>query len=146
MPSPFPGMDPYLEAPDIWPDFHDSLAGEIRSVLNQSLPPPYYARLEMRPEIGIVNQSPGRRIVPDVAVARTRLAPGGGTAVLDAPRTAISRSIAVEAEIEPLRHHFVEIRDSTRAHELITLIEIVSPSNKRPGEDRQAYLDKKRGK
>ena len=24
MPSPFPGMDPYLESPDIWPDFHDA--------------------------------------------------------------------------------------------------------------------------
>ncbi len=54
MPSPFPGMDPYLESPDIWPDFHDALASEIRAVLNQTLPPPYYARLEMRPEVGIV--------------------------------------------------------------------------------------------
>ncbi len=27
--SPFPGMDPYLEATDTWPDFHDALANEI---------------------------------------------------------------------------------------------------------------------
>src|SRR5206468_2963463 len=45
MPSPFPGMDPYLEAPAIWPDLHDALAGEIRNELNHSLPGPYYARL-----------------------------------------------------------------------------------------------------
>jgi hypothetical protein len=56
MPSPFPGMDPYLEAPDIWPDFHDALAGEISSELNRTLPRPYYARLEMRPEVGIDGQ------------------------------------------------------------------------------------------
>lgn len=69
MPSPFPGMDSYLEAPDIWPDFHSGLAGEIRVELNSSLPPPYYARLEMRPEVGIVEESGyARRIVPDVAV------------------------------------------------------------------------------
>jgi len=45
---------------------------------------------------------------------------------------------------EPLRHHFVEIRDPTQGHRLITLIEIVSPSNKRPGPDRDAYQRKQR--
>ena len=95
-------MDPYLEATDIWPDFHDALAGEIRGALNQTLPSPYYARLEMRPEVGIVDES------------------------------------------EPIRHAFVEIRDPTRGHRLITLIEIVSPSNKHPGADRRTYLQKQR--
>ncbi len=103
MPSPFPGMDPYLEAPDIWPDLHDALAGEIRGALNHSLPTPYYARLKMRPEFGIVDENS-----------------------------------------EPLRHAFVEIRDPTRGHRLVTLIEIASPSNKRPGVDRRAYLQKQR--
>ena len=27
MPSPFPGMDPYLEAPQIWPDYHPDYYG-----------------------------------------------------------------------------------------------------------------------
>jgi uncharacterized protein DUF4058 len=40
MPSPFPGMDPYLEAPDIWPDLHEALAGEMRAELNLLLPQP----------------------------------------------------------------------------------------------------------
>ena len=52
MPSPFPGMDPYLEAPDIWPDFHHAVAGQISSELNRRLPPPGYGRLKMRPEVG----------------------------------------------------------------------------------------------
>ena len=68
MPSPFPGMDPYLEAADIWPDFHDRFAGQISSELNRILPAPYYARLEMRPEVGIVESDQRRRIVPDVTV------------------------------------------------------------------------------
>jgi hypothetical protein len=112
MPSPFPGMDPYLEAPDIWPDLHDALAAEIRVLLNQSLPAPYYARLEMRPE--------------------------------DGPRTEISPSVEVSITSEPIRHAYVEVRDPTRGHQLITLIEIVSPSNKCPGQDRRAYLRKQR--
>src|ERR671937_748724 len=98
MPSPFPGMDPYLEAPDIWPDLHEALAAEIRSNLNQALPAPYYARLEMRPEVGIVEDEGRRRINPDVAVVRHPHPPAPayvGTAVLEAPRAAASPSFEV---------------------------------------------------
>jgi hypothetical protein len=49
MPSPFPGMDPYLENPSIWPDFHQALSTEIRNSLNGQLPAPYYARVAARP-------------------------------------------------------------------------------------------------
>ncbi len=143
MPSPFPGMDPYLEAPDIWPDLHDALAGAIRGLLNQTLPAPYYARLEMRPEVGVVEEGGiTRRIVPDVAVVRRPQPQPGGVAVLDAPQTTISPYVEWSVSSEPIRHTFVEIRDPSRGHHLVTLIEIVSPSNKRPGPDRQAYLQK----
>lgn len=99
MPSPFPGMDPYLEAPGIWPDLHERLANEISRSLNQELPAPYYAKLEVRLETGIVEEGEAR-------------------------------------------HQFVEIRDGTRNHKLVALIEIASPSNKRPGDDRAAYQRK----
>lgn len=143
MPSPFPGMDPYLEASDIWPDFHDGLAGEIRRELNRRLPPPYYARLEMRPEVGIVGGAPYRRIVPDVSVQETsRPLPtirGGAVAVAEEARTEISKSVQIVVASESIRHHYIEVRDSRRSHKLVTLIEIVSPSNKRPGPDRDSY-------
>lgn len=58
MPSRFPGMDPYLESPDIWPDFHHAFASEISAELNGTLPEPYYARLRSRPEIGILEEKP----------------------------------------------------------------------------------------
>lgn len=147
MPSHFPGMDPYLEAPEIWPDLHDALAGEIRAELNQSLPGPYYARLEMRPEIGIIEEGQVRqRIVPDVTVVRRpdRLPVPAQAAVLERPRRDVSRSVELKVRIEPIRHHFVEIRDSANGHKLITLIEILSPSNKRHGPDREAYRRKQR--
>jgi hypothetical protein len=142
MRSPFPGMDPYLESPDIWPDFHDQLAGQIARQLNHTLPRPYYARLVMRPEVGIVGEQSSRKIVPDVAIVRPLPSPTGipaGPAVVDRPRTELSPSVRVVVHNEPLRHHFVEIRDADRDHQLVTLIEIASPSNKRPGPDRRAY-------
>jgi len=99
MQSPFPGMDPYLEAPEIFPDFHNALASELRSVLNAHLPQPYYARLEMRSEVGIVDEGRSRRrIVPDIVVMTPRpvreAAPG--YAALAKPRTEISPGVADE--------------------------------------------------
>ncbi len=143
MRSPFPGMDPYLEAPDIWPDFHDALAGAIREGLNRTLPRPYYARTVMRPEIGIVEEYPPRRIVPAVAVVKSSRPDAGRqegeVAVAERPRTGVSPSVRMRVSNEPLRHHYVEIRDASHGHALVTLIEIASPSNKRPGPDRRAY-------
>lgn len=98
MPSPFPGMDPYLEAPATWPDFHERLGSEISSELNQTLPTPYYALLQMRPEVGVVEQGKARqRIVPDIAAVRhpLRQPSPGATAVLDRPRRNASRSLDI---------------------------------------------------
>ena len=62
-----------------------------------------------------------------------------GLAVLDRPRAEPSPSIWLEFSDDPIRHFLVEVRDSSKGHALVTLIEIVSPSNKRPGPDREAY-------
>jgi hypothetical protein len=150
--QPFPGMDPYLEAPDIWPDFHDALAAAIRADLNASLPAPYYARLQKRPELGVALEGGVlRHIIPDVTVLRRpqpepldRPAAGTGVAVLDLPRVEATTGVAVRIYTDPFQHRFVEIYDAERGHKLVTLIEIVSPSNKRPGPDRRAYETKQR--
>jgi hypothetical protein len=149
MPSPFPGMDPWLEAADIWPDFHDSFAAEIRGVLNATLPPPYYARLQMRPEIGVVDDQSGetyqRRVVPDVTVVQVgtpRAHAGSTTAVAVLPRTEVTEHLKITVPDAPGRHLSVEVRDPRRRHRLITFIEIVSPSNKISGPDRESYLEK----
>ncbi|MFN8453441.1 MAG: DUF4058 family protein [Anaerolineae bacterium] len=144
---PFPGMDPYLEAPDIWPDLHDRLATTLSAILNTLLPAPYYARLQKRPELGII-MGGGiiHRIVPDVSVLRYPQARTPGSllreaspAVLDLPRAEATAGIEMRIHTDPVQHHFVEILDAARGHRLVTLIEIVSPSNKHPGPDRRAY-------
>jgi hypothetical protein len=138
-------MDPYLEAPYHWPDLHDALAGEIRNHLNATLPAPYYAKLEMRPEIGIVESGETRRrITPDVAVARPLHSIGepGVISVLERPLKATSPSKKITVPTEPIRHAYIEVRDGAQGHVLITLIEIASPSNKKQGVDRRVYLQK----
>ncbi len=56
MTSPFPGMDPYLEAKAIWPGFHHVFTDEIMAQLNTKLSPKYYADVEVRTvleEVGV---------------------------------------------------------------------------------------------
>ncbi len=153
MPSPFPGMDPFLEAPGLWPDVHHRLATVISENLNGALPRPYYATMEMRAELGIVAQRPDgnghesrKRVIPDVLVLKHRDARQqgqGGVAVLEAPARGISANIEFEdLSDEPARDYFVEIRDAARGHKLVTLIEILSHANKRRGLDRDAYRAK----
>jgi hypothetical protein len=48
MPTPFPGMDPYLEHPVLWPDVHNGLIAELRNTLAPQLHPRYYVALEER--------------------------------------------------------------------------------------------------
>jgi Protein of unknown function (DUF4058) len=48
MPSPFPGMDPYLESPGLWPDVHHQLISEFQALLVAQLRPRYYATVDIR--------------------------------------------------------------------------------------------------
>ncbi len=145
MSSPFPGMDPWLESPYIWGDFHQAFAGAMRGYLKKALPKPLYARTDSRPEIGIVTGEGeiSRHIGPDIAVARH---PGRRTQFQPTPtvRAVTEGSIEIVVSNELGKHVFVEIRDAGRDHQLVTLIEIISPSNKRKGKDRRSYLKKQR--
>ncbi len=143
MPSPFPGMDPFLEDPALWPDFHDALAGEIRAALNGALPDDLYAQLGVREEVGIVDEGRIRRIVPDVAVRGPELERGAGAVAVAEPRADVAPFVEVQIGSDPREVNFVEIRDARGEHAVITVIEILSPTNKRPGKDRDLYLRKR---
>src|SRR5256885_754590 len=110
MPSPFPGMDPYLEEPGLWPDVHHRLISEIQSVLNDRLRPKYFARVEERIYVSDEND-PGRTvIIPDVRVMEARHSPrrqppadvASTTALLDEPQ-AIEVTTMIDEEIREAR-------------------------------------------
>ena len=142
MPSPFPGMDPFIESRRIWSDFHLDLAAEIRAHLNARIQPGYYATTVTYATYDVIEvaQSKPRAVSPDVGVWRTNLhgPTPGAVAMIDPP---LAQS-AVPLEV-PLRLANVEIREAD-SDTLVTAIEILPPTNKRPGRERQKYLRKRR--
>jgi Protein of unknown function (DUF4058) len=146
MPSPFPGMDPYLESPEIFPDFHDSAITYLREALQASLPAPYFAALGRRVWIEVSRRSVG----PDVQIQRERIAmtsPRQSVATASAVGTQlVARPVMVKIAHDEFREPFIEIYTrSKEGKRLVTSIEILSLLNKTPGEQgRELYLRKQK--
>jgi hypothetical protein len=130
MPSPFPGMDPYIEDPEVWNDFHNRIADEISARLNNTIQPRYVARLipyVTYEEVSLMARPQGIR--PDIGIWQPQ-PPRGSVGVA----TAVMAPMPVESRVMlefPLRLMSIEIR-ATGTLELVTAIEILSPVNKRP--------------
>jgi Protein of unknown function (DUF4058) len=139
MPSPFPGMNPYLEQDRIWNDFHETFLPAFREVLVAKVRPKYFVRIEEH--VFLHERSAEERLL--VGRGDVTLSEGRGrlretaTAAMTAP--AYGRVPAVDVE----QLSYLEIRDRDGL-ELITVIELLSPSNKRNGPDREQYLSKRR--
>src|SRR5207253_11380704 len=74
MRCPFPGMDPYLEDPAIWPDFHARMVNALCDTLLDRLPPGYDARIDERVRL-VIPEGPARTRFPDVGITRRSDAP-----------------------------------------------------------------------
>jgi hypothetical protein len=132
----FPGMDPYLEDATIWPGVHASMIVYIRDQMQPLLRPRYIAAVEER----VFVEGPNRDIIPDVWLKRSQPEQEGSTVALadgDAP---------VVVEVPPLEVHetYVAILDRQSRQRVVTVIELVSPTNKYSGPGRTSYLDKQR--
>lgn len=143
MPSPFPGMDPYLEAPALFPGLHSRLIGLISESLQAVLPSPYFAEIGERVWVEVSQ----RFIEPDTSVLRGVRAPGeAGKSTGTATAPSRARAVVVVVPHDERREPFVEIRVLRDGSEqLVTAIELLSPTNKTPGErGRELYLRKQR--
>lgn len=146
MPSPFPGMDPYIESQRNWSDFHVDLATELRAHLNTQILPTYYATAvtHVASDVIEIAQSKPCSVYPDVGVWQTS---GGartsGTTAVMAPVIDRPQSQSMVKLEVALRLANVEVREAG-TDSLVTAIEILSPVNKRTGPERQKYLRKRR--
>ena len=133
----FPGMDPYLEVPELWPGFHNILIVNILNYLKPLLGPRYIAAIEERVFIEGPQQ---REFIPDVLLKQGRPPrPPGGTAVLDADE-------ALEVQLPGLEMHesYLEILDRHSGQRVVAVLEVLSPANKYAGPGRDSYLAKQR--
>ena len=139
MPSPFPGMNPYLEQPAVWTDFHTRFIAAAADVLADALAPGYYAKIG---EHLYFHEADDRERIGDadlsVHPAEFEGTGGAATTVLTEPVT-----VEVSDDVDITRVAFLEIFDRV-GHEVVTALELLSPSNKYAGPDRDQYLGKRR--
>jgi len=141
VPSPFPGMDPYLERPSLWPGFHVAFISKLQEVLNPRLLPNFIAQIETRVYV-VRDEDPGSRLfLAEVSVekpckVKNRREPVSALMVAEP----VVFPFELEIEIEEAR---IEIKDR-RHNMLVAVIEVLSPSNKiRGSEGRASFLSKR---
>jgi hypothetical protein len=138
-------MDPYLEHPDIFPGLHDGFVTYLRESLQPTLPAPYYADIGRRAWIEV----PERYVDPDVDVLRSRGKDTAGTTEAGGTATAsqtAAEPLVIHVPHDERREPFLEIYTGRgKDRRLVTTIEVLSPTNKTPGEQgRDLYVRKQR--
>jgi hypothetical protein len=130
MPSPFPGMDPFLESPAVWPDFHARFINIASDLIAEQVGPKYFVRIEDRVYVSD-ERDPGRSaMIPDIRVVSRR----GWENVLLGPQAETSVEVAEPIVVttmfdEDVHEHALEIVDRER-RVVVTIMELLSPSNK----------------
>lgn len=141
MTSPFPGMNPYLENPVFWTEVHNMLIAAIFNDLNPQLRPKYKVAIEKR--VYQTTDEDSLLIgVADVAVQsgkKTPLQEKTNVAVASPSIEAVTVDVTMP---ETVKETYLEVRDIV-TQEVVTVIEILSPKNKRSVEGRTAYSKKR---
>ncbi|MEM9148931.1 MAG: DUF4058 family protein [Cyanobacteria bacterium P01_F01_bin.3] len=146
MASPFPGMDPYLEQPAFWSSFHTRLIVAIADTLAPLIRPNYYVEVETRTYM----DTPEGEILVGIPDAIVLSESGAVTEPNKSLMTAENIAIALKRPPVPVtlpmpievKERYLEIR-AVQDDQVITVIEVLSPANKRPGKGRDAYEAKR---
>ncbi len=150
MPYPFPGMNPYLENPDLWPEVHHRLITAIAIAIEPNLSMQYRVAIEKRTYT--VDDKESIVIIPDVAVTSDMMKKTASNSFSQTQTAVMTLPPKTETEFEPItvklpvpmqvREGYLEIRDIPYG-EVVTVIELISPPNKTTTQGRKTY-EKKR--
>ncbi len=140
MKSPFPGMDPYLE--QHWRDVHHNLITFAQGMINRELPSDLRARVEERVFVESLD-SAGRSMYPDIRVVEKgwpRTATNGSSSA----GIAVAEPLVIEMPEDEVSEGYIEIIDVGSGNKVISVIEVLSLSNKTPGPGQELYRQKQR--
>ncbi len=146
MPSPFPGMDPYLENPGLWPEVHHNLISEIQGLLTTQLRPKYLVRIEERVYIADESEETFRSElrIPDVEVLSR---PGWEEARFEGdPGSQLEVAEPIVATTwfeEEIHEAFLKIVERESRH-VVAVIDVLSPANKVPNSPGRESFEQKR--
>jgi hypothetical protein len=139
MPSPFPGMDPYLERDGLFHEFHQRFIPRLAELLLPKIAPKYLATLDSHVYLHEF-AADQRHLIGRFDVAVTHV---GGELSVQSPGTA-TQSVLGTVPVPVLEEvdSFVELRERD-GMEVVTVIELLSLANKKSGSDREQYLGKR---
>jgi len=141
MASPFPGMDPFIEG-QRWRDFHTTFITVVREMLAPQVRPRYVVEVEEYVYLARGEEPPDRLIEPDLAVVEAGREPAADLRSPGASSSAIEPVIHTVPVPTRYRQAFLSIRDR-QWHDVVAVIELLSPVNKKRGEGRNEYLVKR---
>ncbi len=135
MSSPFPGMNPYLESPEFWSGIHGRIIVFLADVLSPQVRPKYFIAIEER-----VYETTSDDIlvgIPDVVVQRSQTATNSQAEVAIATTSTQPSTVTLPIP-QTVKERYLEVR-KVGTKEVVAVIEVLSPKNKRTGEGRNAY-------
>jgi hypothetical protein len=123
-------MDPYLEHPELWPNVHHRLITALSDVLVPLVRHRYWVTIEERTYL----TEPEDVVVvghPDISIAE---AEPGSSRVESSGAVAVAEPLTALVPMpEEVREAYLEVW-LVETREVVTVLEILSPTNKRPGE------------
>ncbi len=141
MPSPFPGMDPFIEG-QRWKGFHTRFVTVLGEMLVRQVRPRYIVEIEEYVYLTCDDLEPDSLIEPDFAVAETGSGPVVRSQCLAGTAAMIQPVVHTVPVPKRFRQAFLSIR-SRQSQNVVTVIELLSPWNKTAGEGRNEYLVKR---
>ena len=143
MPSPFPGMNPYLDNPTLWSQVHTHLIVAIAEQMNPILRPKYRMSMEQRVYAETDNDdSWGLVGIPDNVVFSPSSNPSDTSSNVAIASPKVEPLTVSIPQTKTVKEWYLQVKN-VETQEVVTVIEILSPTNKKVGEGRNQYLRKR---
>ncbi len=141
MPSPFPGMDPFIEG-QRWQDFHTTFIAVLKELLVPAVRPRYSVDVEQDVYLVSENELPAGTIEPDLAFVEASAKASRAFDGSAASATALAPAIYTLSIPQGRRQKYLTIRDR-EDRKVVTVIELLSPTNKSPSDGYMEYQGKR---